>query len=102
MTMWPRSTFTPVPSRPRFSVLPVMPTAMITRSTVISSLLPPLSMVAVTLSVPFFSALTVALVRILMPRFSNAFWAKAEISSSSTGSTRGSTSTTVTSASIER
>ena len=44
-----------------------MPTAMITRSTVSSSALPPLSIVAVTLSAPFFSALTVASVRILMP-----------------------------------
>ena len=54
--MWVFSTFTLVPSRPRFSTLPTMPTARITRSTVISWLLPPASIVAVTLSLPFFSA----------------------------------------------
>ncbi len=45
-------------------------------------------------AIPF----TVAEVWILMPCFSNCLRAKAEISSSSTGSTRSSTSTTVTSA----
>ena len=55
-----------------FSTLPTMPTARITRSTVISSVLPPASIVAVTLSAPFFSFWTVAPVRIFMPCFSNA------------------------------
>jgi hypothetical protein len=46
----------PVPSRPMFSTLPTMPTAEITRSTVMSCDLPPCSMVAVTLSAPLSSA----------------------------------------------
>ena len=80
-----------------FSTLPTMPTAMMTRSTAISLDLPPASTVAVTPSLPFFSAFTVALVMIFMPCFSKDLCAKAEISASSTGSTRSSTSTTVTS-----
>ncbi len=56
----------------------------------------------VTLSAPFFTPFTAAPVRIFMPCFSNALRAKAEISSSSTGRTRSSTSTTVTSAPMLR
>ncbi len=85
-----------------FSTLPTMPTAEITRSTVISWLLPPASMVTVTLSAFFFAPFTSAPVRIFMPCFSNALRAKAPISSSSTGRMRSSTSTTVTSAPMLR
>ena len=77
-------------------MLPTTPTAEITRSTVISCDLPAASIVTVTLSAPFFTPLTAALVRIFMPCFSNALRARAEISASSTGSTRSMTSTTVT------
>ena len=98
VTTWVFSTWTPVPSRPRSSTLPTMPTAEITRSTVSSRVSPPASMVAVTWSLPLFRDLTAAPVRIFMPCFSKALWAKAEISSSSTGRMRGRISTTVTSA----
>ena len=74
-----------------------MPTAEMMRSTVISLVLPPCSIVAVMEFAPFLTLLTAALVRIFSPCFSNAFLAKAEISASSTGSTRSITSTTVTS-----
>ena len=82
-----------------FSILPVTPTAEITRSTV-SVCVPPLpsSMVAVTLSDFLSSLVTLAPVKILMPCFSNALRAKAAISASSAGRICGSTSTTVTSA----
>jgi len=60
--------------------------------------LPPPSMRATTFSPLRSSAATVAPVWILIPCFSKDLRAKAEISSSSTGSTRSSTSTTVTSA----
>src|ERR1700704_5284448 len=56
--MWGFSTFSWVPSSPRFSTLPTMPTALMTRSTVISWLLPPDVMVAVTLSLAFLRLLT--------------------------------------------
>jgi hypothetical protein len=79
-----------------------MPTAEITRSTVISWVLPPCSTVTVTLSAPFLTPFTVALVSSFMPCFSNAFCAKALISSSSTGRTRSITSTTVTAAPMFR
>ena len=79
-----------------------MPTAEITRSTVIFCSLPPIATVTVTLSAPFCTPVTVAPVRIFMPCFSNALRAKAEISASSTGSTRSITSTTVTSAPMVR
>lgn len=79
-----------------------MPTALMTRSTVISCALSPTVMVAVTLLAPFFRFDTVALVRIFMPCFSNALLAKAETSASSTGRMRSSTSQTVTSAPIVR
>ena len=79
-----------------------MPTALITRSTVISWLLPPAVIVAVTLSLPFFRPPTVAPVRIFMPCFSKARLAKAETSSSSTGRMRSTTSATVTSAPMVR
>ncbi len=91
-----------VPSSPRFSTLPTMPTAEITRSTVISCVLPPASIVAVTLSAFFFSPFTAAPVMSFIFCFSNAFLAKALISSSSTGRMRSSTSTTVTSAPMLR
>ena len=97
-TTWPFSTFTPVPSRPRFSTLPVMPIASTTRSTSISLAFPSTSILPLTPPLPALSPLTLALVWILMPRFSNCLRAAAEISSSSTGSTRSSTSTTITSA----
>ena len=97
--MAPRSVFTPSFSRPRFSMLPVTPTAEITRSTVSVCVAPlPSSMVAVTLSAFLSSFVTLAPVMILMPCFSNALRANAEISASSTGRICGSTSTTVTSA----
>ena len=77
--------------------MPVMPIARITLSTVTSEVLPPsAAMVAVTESFAVFSALTVALVWSVMPCLVKALWAKSEISASSTGSTRSSTSTTVT------
>ena len=79
-------------------MLPTMPTARITRSARTWADLPPASMVAVTPLFAFFRPVTVAEVRIFIPCFSKALRAKSEISSSSTGSTRGSTSTTVTSA----
>ncbi len=79
-----------------------MPTALMTRSTLISCALPATVMVAVTSLAPFFRFETVALVRIFIPCFSNAFLAKAETSASSTGSTRSMTSATVTSAPMVR
>ncbi len=82
--------------------MPTIPTAEITRSTVIASVLPATSIVTVTPSAFFFADFTVAPVRIFMPCFSNALRAKPLISSSSTGSTRSTTSTTVTSAPMLR
>ena len=96
ITMWERSTSTLVPSRPRFSTLPAIPTARIMRSAVISFAVPSCSTDAVTESVPLSRLLTVAEVRIVMPCFSNSCCANAEISASSTGRIRGITSTTVT------
>ena len=60
--------------------------------------LPPSSIVAVTLSAARSSFFTVALSRIFIFCFWNAFLAKPEISASSTGRMRSSTSTTVVSA----
>ena len=79
-----------------------MPTALITRSTVISCVLPAEVIAAVTLLAPFLTIDAVALVRIFMPCFSKARLAKADTSSSSTGRMRSSTSHTVTSAPIVR
>jgi len=63
-----------------------MPTALMTRSTVISWLLPPDVMVAVTLVVGLLQAADRGRrFRIFMPCFSKARLAKAEPSSSSTG-----------------
>jgi hypothetical protein len=59
---------------------------------------PPPSIRATTFSPLRSGALTVAPVWILIPSFSKDLRARAEIASSSTGSTRSSTSTTVTSA----
>src|SRR6516225_8100722 len=86
ITMAPRSVFTPSFSRPRCSILPVTPTAEMTRST-LSVCVPPLpsSMVAVTLSALLSSFVTLAPVRILMPCFSNCLRANAAISASSAG-----------------
>ncbi len=68
-----------------------------TRSTVIGDIFPPpMSITAVTSFLPFCSESTVAAVRILIPCFSNSLRARAEISSSSSGRMRGSTSTTET------
>ena len=69
----------------------------------IVSVLPPASIWAVTLPPPFPSGarssfLTVDFSMIFMPCLTNCFFAKAEISASSTGSTRSMTSTTVVSA----
>ena len=83
-----------------YPALPTMPTARITRSTLAANPLPSASIRAVTPSPTCSSAATVAAVWILIPCFSKALRANAEISSSSTGSTRSSTSTTVTSAPI--
>ena len=80
----------------------MMPTASTTRSAATSTVLSPAASVAVTLSALRFSSFTVVEVWIFMPCFSKALRAKAEISSSSTGSTRSSTSTTVTSAPMSR
>ena len=79
-----------------------MPTAEITRSTVMSCDLPPASTDTVTLSAAFFAPVTAAPVSSFIPCRSNALWAKALISSSSTGRMRGSTSTTVTCAPMLR
>ena len=79
-----------------------MPAAEMMRSTVMVCVAPPDSTVAVMLSPPLRAAVTLAPVMILMPCFSNALRAKALISLSSTGSTRSSTSTTVTSAPMLR
>ena len=74
-----------------------MPTAEITFSTWIVSTLPlPRSTVTVAPLASTFTPVTLAPVWIFMPCFSKALRAKAEISSSSTGSTRSITSTTVT------
>ena len=70
--------------------------AVMIRSTVIVWVLPPASIVAVTLSAALATDFTVAAVMIVMPCFSNALWAKAEISASSTGRMRSIVSTTVT------
>ena len=75
-----------------------MPTAEITVSKSAVVVLPPCSIVAVTLSAPRSSFLTVAPSRIVIFCFWNCFLAKAEISASSTGRMRSSTSTTVVSA----
>ena len=56
--------------------MPVTPTAEITRSTVMVCVLPPSSMVAVTLSAFLSSLVTLALVWILMPCFSKLLRAK--------------------------
>jgi hypothetical protein len=58
----PRSVLTPIFSSPRFSMLPTTPTAEMTRSTVMVCVLPPSSMVAVTLSAFLSSLVTFALV----------------------------------------
>ena len=73
-----------------------MPTARITRSTVMSSVLPLASTATVTLSAPLRRLPALPLVMMRMPCFSNCLRAKAEISSSSTGRMRSITSTTVT------
>ena len=70
--MWVFSTFTLVPSRPRFSTLPTMPTAEITRSTVISWLLPPGVDGRRDVVGALLQPSTVAPVRIFMPCFSKA------------------------------
>ena len=75
-----------------------MPTAEITVSKVSCVLFPPCSIVAFTASAERSSALTVAPSRIRIPCFSKAFLASPEISASSTGRMRSSTSTTVVSA----
>ena len=54
------SVFTLVFSRPMFSTLPTIPTARMTRSTVMVSVLPLASMVVVTLSAPFWNSPTLA------------------------------------------
>ena len=97
-----RSTVTPSSSRPKFSTLPTMPTAKMARSASMVSVLPPLSMVAVTVVAPGFKPFTDAPVIKRMPRFWNALAAKPEISASSTGKIRSSASTTVTSEPSER
>ena len=84
--MQPRSVLTPSFSSPRFSILPTTPTAEITRSNSTVCGLPlPSSMVATTLSLFFSSFVTLVLVRILMPCFSNRLRARPAISASSTG-----------------
>jgi len=103
VTTTPRSMVTPSFSSPRFSILPTTPTAEISRSAVIVSVLPlPSSTVAVTWSAPFSTFVTLAPVRILMPCFSKRLRAMAAISGSSTGRICGSSSTTVTSAPMVR
>ena len=77
-------------------MLPMIPTAEITRSTVSSWILPADAMVAVTLFSCLFRLLTVEFVSSVIPWAANCFVAKALISASSTGSTRSRTSTTVT------
>ncbi|MET4687910.1 hypothetical protein ABIA13_002355 [Sinorhizobium fredii] len=57
---------------------------------------------AVTSLAPFSTLVTLASVKIFMPRFSSSLRARAEISASSTGITCGRSSTTVTSTPIER
>ena len=75
-----------------------MPTAEMTVSNSCVWTLPPTSTWAVTLSLARSSFFTVAPSRIVIPCLTNCFFAKAEISSSSTGRTRSITSTTVVSA----
>jgi hypothetical protein len=82
--------------------IPTMPTARTTRSASTVAVLPAASIVAVTELPLRFSPFTVAPVWIAMPCFSKALRAKAEISSSSAGTTRSSTSITVTSAPMLR
>ena len=75
-TTQPRSVFTPSFSSPSFSILPTTPTAEMTRSTSSVCVLPPSSMVAMTLSAFLSSFITLALVWILMPCFSKLLRAK--------------------------
>ena len=79
-------------------MLPVTPTAEMTRSTEMVCADPlPSSIVAVTRSACLSSFVTFAPVRISMPCFSNCLRAKAAISASSAGRICGRISTTVTS-----
>ncbi len=77
------SIFTPRASRPRFSLLPRTPTAEIMRSALMVLTALPSSTVAVTLSLPFSTAVTFAPVMILIPIFSKRLRASAAISASS-------------------
>ena len=74
-----------------------MPTAEMTVSNSCVSVLPPISICAVTLPLARSSFFTVAFSRIFIPCLTKAFLAKALISASSTGRMRSITSTTVVS-----
>ena len=78
------------------------PTATMARSAVSVSALPLASRAMVTPSASLVSFVTLAAVRNFTPRPSSAFWAAAEISSSSMGRMRSTASITVTSAPRER
>ena len=95
----PRSMATPSASSPMFSVFGTMPTATIAWLNWCSADLPSAVLIfAVTPLSVADSASTPAPVRIVMPSFSSDLRKNAETSSSSTGTTRSSISTTVTSA----
>ena len=83
-------------------MLPCTPTAEISRSASIASVLPPFSStVALTELAAFSTLVTLASVWIFIPCLSSCLRARPEISASSTGMTVGISSTTVTSTPME-
>ena len=100
--MLPLSILILVFSKPKFSTLATIPTAIITFSALISSTFPAISMLATTSPFPTFKAFNDAEVKILMPCFSKDLRANFEISSSSTGKIFSAISTRVTSAPMLR
>ncbi|KAG1239631.1 hypothetical protein G6F68_018447 [Rhizopus microsporus] len=100
--MWVFSTVTRVFSRPRFSMLPTMPAATMTRSTSLSVFLPCCSSVTLTPVAVGEDAVTAHCVSTRMPCFSNALRASCEISASSCGRISGVMSIRVTSEPMAR